>query len=102
MASLVAATVDPGGSELEVEEVKIWWSNDNGVLFGNVVLDRQSATLYGELVGFPATENTITYVDVQYRTVDLLFRERFSLSSRPAIPDGLVPNIRSIDSCFPD
>jgi dienelactone hydrolase len=98
-ATLVVADVDPGGSALEVDEVKIWWSNDDSLLYGAVVLEPAGGTLYAKLAAFPLLPNTISFADVVYRTRDL-FPERFSLSSPPAIPPGVVPHIRSVQNCL--
>lgn len=95
-----AAVVDSGGPDLEVEEVKVWWSNDDSFVYGNVVLDPQGNGVYSKLVAFTLLPGTITFVDVQYKTKSFLSPERFSLSSPPSIPAGLVPHIRDIQSCL--
>jgi cephalosporin-C deacetylase-like acetyl esterase len=100
LATLVTAVVDGGGPHLEVEEVKIWWSNDDAFLFGSVTLQAQGGGIYGELALFPTQANTVLYVDVQYKTKELIFPLRFSLSSVPQIPAGFVPHIRNVSSCL--
>ncbi len=100
LATAVAATVDGGGSHLEVEEVKVWWSNDDAFLFGSVTLPPQGGGIYGELALFPTQANTVLYVDVQYKTKEWLAPLRFSLSSEPQMPAGFVPHIRDVNSCL--
>lgn len=100
-ATFVTADVDEGGVSLDVGEVKIWWSNDDSLIYGSVSLDDQGNGVYSALAAFPTLANTITFVDVEYKTKDLIAPQRFSLSSRAAIPDGLVPDIRSMTSCVP-
>jgi dienelactone hydrolase len=100
-ATWVQATVGDGGPGLDVEEVKIWWSNDDSLVYGSLALDDAGGGVYTKLAGFPLQPNTISYVDAQYRTTDILFPERFSLSSAPSIPPGLVPTIRQISTCLP-
>ena len=97
----VIAEVDPGGAELDVESVHIWWSNDNALLFGSVELTYQDGDIYGALVAFPLQENSVYFVDVQYTTGEILFPTRFSISSPPHIPEGLVPTIRVLGTCLP-
>ena len=100
-ATFVAAQVDDGGAHLDVAEVKVWWSNDDSLIYGNVTLDDQGGGIYSALAGFPTAANTIAFVDVEYKTKAILAPERFSLSSRPTIPAGLIPDIRSMNSCVP-
>lgn len=97
----VAAQVDTGGSSLEVEEVRVFWSNDNSLLYFNQTLDEVGGGLYGALTPFPLRDNSIYFVDVVYRTDALLFPDRFAISSPPVIPDGLVPSIRAFGTCLP-
>lgn len=98
-ATLFAAAVDEGGSELDVEEVRAWASNDDSFVYASATLDK-SGSVYQKLVPFTMQANTIYFVDVQYKTKSLLFPERFSTSSPPVIPSGLVPHIRSMDNCL--
>lgn len=94
-----AAVVDPGGSKLQVEEVRLWWSGDSGFLWTSMELGAQGGGLYGELTPYPIGPSSIFYVDVLYSTGGL-FGERFSLSSAPMIPQGLIPQIHEMDSCL--
>jgi dienelactone hydrolase len=96
----VAAAVDGGGSNLDVEEVKAWGSNDDCLVFASETLEK-SGGVWQKLIAFPLQANTVIFVDVKYKTRDILFPKRFSISSRPAIPNGLVPQIRSISNCLP-
>lgn len=98
-ATLVVAEVGPPGSALQIEEVTLWWSNDDAFLFGGVKLDPYGGNTWGLLALFPLAPGTVSFVDVQYRTKGL-FPQRFTLSSRPAIPPGHVPHIRDIATCL--
>lgn len=98
--TFITAVIDGGGSELTAEWARIWWSNDNALVFGDVQLDCKGATCTKTAL-YPTTASTVWYVDVQYKTSGL-FPERFSVSSEPHIPAGHVPKIRSITSCFPN
>ena len=100
LATLVTAIVDGGGSQLEVEEVKIWWSNDDAFLFGSVELSKQEGGVYGEIAFFPTQDNTVLFVDVQYKTKEWIAPLRFSLSSEAQLPAGFVPHIRDVNSCL--
>jgi hypothetical protein len=100
LVTIVTAVVDSGGPHLEVEEVKVWWSNDDAFLFGSVPLEAQGGGVYGEVAFFPTEANSVLYVDVQYKTKELFFPLRFSLSSAPQIPAGFVPHIRDVSSCL--
>jgi hypothetical protein len=91
--------VDAGGSKLVVESVRVWWSNDDAFLFGYADLEEKSG-VWSKLAAFPLAPNTIYFVDVQYKTKALLAPDRFSVSSLPVIPAGLVPHIRSKDTCL--
>ena len=97
---MVTVDVDDGGPHLEVEEVTIWWSNDDSWLDGHVALDGDGGGVRQQALGFPVLPNTVWYVDVQYRTRDLLRPDRFSISSPPEVPEGLVPHIRGQDDCL--
>ena len=98
--TLVGAVVDAGGSKLSIEEVKVWASNDQAFLFAGMALKNQGGTLYSEVVPVVLDGNSVYYVDVQYKTADFLFPERFSVSSPPVIPPGQIPHIRDINSCL--
>ncbi|MCA9537703.1 MAG: acetylxylan esterase [Myxococcales bacterium] len=98
-AAVAVATVGDPGAGLEVESVRYWWSNDSAWLFGAVDLDDQGGGLYGGLVPAP-DGNTVYYIDVQYRTRQLLTPRSFSLSSVPVIPPGFVPRIRANENCL--
>lgn len=97
--SVVAAVVDSGGSKLQVDEVRVWWSNDNAFLFANDKLDSQGGGLYGKIIPLPLTETSVVYVDVVYKT-KLLGQKKFALASVPWIGAQHLPKIRGIDSCL--
>ncbi len=99
-ATAVTALVDGSSPDLEVEEVKVWWSNDDAFLFGSVTLKEQGGGVYGELALFPTQGNSVLFVDVQYKTKEWIAPLRFSLSSMPQIPEGFVPHIRDVNSCL--
>ena len=100
LTSFVTATVDTGGPKLQVEDVRIWWSNDDAFLFVNAALDDQGNGIYSQLTLFPTQANSVYFVDVQYKTNELLFPQRFSISSSPVMPEGFVPHIRNVDTCL--
>lgn len=87
-------------SGLEIDEVRLFWSSDSSYLYGSLKLDGKSATLYQKVAAVPLPAATIYFVDVQYRTRDWLAPQRFSISSEPVLPVGVVPHIRSISSCL--
>ena len=96
----VQATVDTAGP-LVVEEVKFWWSNDDSFVYGNVALDAKGGGRYEKLVPVPLQPNTVSYVDVQYKTTNnLISPERFAISSLPTFPSTVVPHIRSVTNCL--
>lgn len=99
-ATVVTAIVDGGGSQLEVEEVKYWWSNDDSFAFGSVALPGTGGGTYQSVVAAPLAANTVYFVDVLYRTRELVLPQRFSVSSVPVLPAGHVPHIRAIDTCL--
>lgn len=99
-ATMVTAMVDSGGPNLEVEEVKVWWSNDLAFLFFSHELEAQGGGLYGDLTLFPLEPQSLYFVDVQYKTLDWIMPERFSISSPPAIPAGFVPHVRHMETCL--
>jgi cephalosporin-C deacetylase-like acetyl esterase len=100
--SAALVQVDQGGSTLDVSEVRLWASADAKV-WASLQLESKGNSLYGtkntEFV--PQDPGTLVYyVDVVYTTKDLLFPETFSISSRPVLPAGFVPDIRGITSCW--
>lgn len=96
--SLVTAVVDSGGSKLAVDEVRAWASGDNCFFFASATLDAGKNGVWSKLVPLAFPPNAVYFVDVQYKTKTLV-PEKFSISSAPVIPAGLVPKIRAIDSC---
>ena len=97
-ATLVAAVVDGGGANLAVDKVEFWASGDDAFIFVGAALDGKNGT-YSKLVPVQLPANAIYYADVQYKTKALL-PDKFSISSLPVIPAGLVPHVRAIDSCL--
>lgn len=101
----VAAAADPGGANLEIEEVSFWWSNDYGLFWASSSLEYSSGlNAWWGCFNIPYDEDQTTYyLDVQYATpvIVRLPQERFSLSSEVTIPSGLVPAIRHSDCTLP-
>ncbi|MCO4763074.1 MAG: acetylxylan esterase [Myxococcales bacterium] len=91
-ATMITAVVDPGGSKLTIDDVRVWWSNDKAKLWGDVQLTKGAGGVWSKLALFPTAAHTVMYVDVTYRTSGLL-PERFSVSSKPKLPAGFVPVI---------
>ncbi|MBI5611333.1 MAG: acetylxylan esterase [Deltaproteobacteria bacterium] len=96
--SLVTAIVDSGGSKLAVDEVRAWASGDNCYFFASATLDAGKNGIWSKIVPLAFPPNAVYFVDVQYKTKTII-PEKFSISSAPVIPAGLVPKIRAIDSC---
>ncbi len=96
--TVVTALVDEPSS-LVVDEVRLFVSGDSSYTYTNVKLDRDGSRTYRKVlpISIPAG---VSFVDVQYKTRDLIFPIRFSVSSQPAIPSGLVPHIRSQTNCL--
>ena len=94
----VTALVDVSASKLKVADVRVWWSNDDAFLWGDLELEAQGGGVWNKLALFPTAPNTVLYVDVLYETKDLIPRQ-FSVSSAPILPAGWVPNIHAIDGC---
>ena len=89
----VSADINP--TALDIEEVRVWWSNDNGVTFTSAVLDDLGSGNYSLFAGFPLQANTLAYADVQYKTQDLLTPDRFSVSSELVMPADFVQTVRT-------
>ncbi len=98
--TMVAALVDSGTDAYGVERVWYWFSNDDAYTFLSVELEDQGDGLWGALVPAPLQDNTVYYVDVQYKTKSFLAPERFAVSSRPRVPQGLIPHIRQWGTCL--
>ncbi len=98
-ATYLTAIVDGGGSALDVDTVHVWWSGDDCWSFISQELESKGNGLYDALVPMVLPPNSVYYVDVVYKTSGL-FAERFSVSSAPVIPDGLVPAIRNMTTCM--
>jgi len=96
----IVAMVDELGQRLSVDSVRFWASNDDSYIFASVELEHSSNGVFTGVVPFTQQANTVFYLDVQYRTEDLLFPERFSISSPPQVPEGLIPHIRSMSTCL--
>jgi len=100
-ATLITATVDEAGPAYLVDKVTFWFSDDHSAVYLGVDLDRASPGVWQKLAPGNLPAHAIIYVDVQYRTPEVLAPARFAIASRPHIPDGLVPRIRAIDTCLP-
>lgn len=96
--TLVIASVDEP-SALAIEEVRLVVSADRSYSYSSVSLDRDGSGTYRKLLPV-SLSSAVSFVDVQYKTRDLLFPVRFSMSSLPSIPSCLVPHIRSQTSCL--
>ncbi|MBI5537267.1 MAG: hypothetical protein HY898_31385 [Deltaproteobacteria bacterium] len=95
----VTAVVDPGGSTLKVGLVGFWFSIDDGYTWQGVALDSAGGGVFAKQVPITLPSNAVTYVDVEYSTKALLNPGKFSLSSRPEMPAGVVLHIRDQSSC---
>ncbi len=101
-AWIAGAVVDGGGSRLDVKEVRLWASTDAKLWFSLELVSKGNglyATKANEFV--PQDPATLAwYVDAAYKTKDLVLPETFSISTRPSLPAGFVPDIRGITSCW--
>lgn len=97
-ASIISAVVDGGGGKLTVDSVHAWVSTDDAFTFIDVPLDKGNG-LYSKLIAGEQGPKTVYFVDVIYRTKDLIPR-KFSVSSVPVLPAGHVPKIRAVDTCL--
>lgn len=98
--TIVAASVDDPAGRLDVESVEFWASGDNALTFAKLDLDAQGGELWGATTFVPLGPSAVYFVDVTYRTRDLIGARSFTLSSRPQIPPGHVPAIRQSTSCL--
>lgn len=98
-STLIIATVDEP-SAFAIEDVRLFVSGDQSYVYSSIQLDRDSSRSYRKLVAGTLPAASVSFVDVQYKTRDLFFPVRFSLSSLPSIPSGLVPHIRSQTTCL--
>jgi len=97
---LATALVDMGDAALAVTAVRLWMSNDNGFIWFHQSLDEQGSGLYAAVVAAALVPESLYYVDVEYRSSDLLFPTRFSISTLPTVPDGFVPHLREQETCL--
>ena len=96
---LVAELSEKADAGYDVEEVRAWFSADADYTFLSTTLDKSSG-VWQKIVPIADPAATTWFVDVQYKTKDLVAPTRFSLSTPPALPAGLVPKIRDINSCL--
>lgn len=100
--TMITAIVDEGGSELNVVNVKAWFSTDSGFFYGSADLNlvEDSDSMYFLLAPFTMQPNTILYVDVTYEESGWFGSEVFALSSPPVYLSSFVPHIRDMDTCL--
>jgi len=98
--TVVSAVVDEAAGDLEVDDVRLWWSGDDALVWGSNALDRQGPGAWGAIVPITLAPTLVAYVDVTYTTGEIVGAQRYSLSSLPALPEGHVPRIRAIDTCL--
>ncbi len=93
------ATVDePDG--YDVTGVTWWSSADGAVIWFGLDLQRLGPGTFGAVWPALPDSNATWYVDVTYRTDDLLAPTSFALASRPHVPAGFVPRIRAMNTCL--
>ncbi|MBM4345500.1 MAG: dienelactone hydrolase family protein [Deltaproteobacteria bacterium] len=97
-ATLLSAVVDPGGGKYDIDQVEFWASVDDAFLFVGTTLDCKG-NVCSKLAAVVAPPNALYYADVQYKTKGLI-PQKFSVSSPPVLPAGLVPKVRGIDTCL--
>lgn len=96
----VQTTVDMPNN-LNVEEVRLWWSGDNGLSFSSVLLNAESPGNYTGTVAVARQNIHAAFVDVLYNNGSLLAIKRLSLSSRVDLASGFVQTLRRINGCQP-
>jgi cephalosporin-C deacetylase-like acetyl esterase len=84
----------------DIEHVSFWLSNDDAFTFVSMELQALGGGAFGGIAPVPLQSNTVYYVDVNYKTKSLFFPVRFTISSRPEVPENFVPHIRAIGSCL--
>ncbi len=97
-ATLFSAAVDTGGGKYDIDKVEFWASIDDAYLFVGTTLDCKG-NVCSKLAAVVAPPNALYYADVQYKTKGLI-PQKFSISSAPVLPAGLVPKVRGIDNCL--
>ncbi|MEW6202792.1 MAG: acetylxylan esterase [bacterium] len=106
----IQVIVDSGGPNLAVDEVKFWVSNDNSLGFiADTLIYKGSGVYEGKesvfgqpgFVFIPTGPNSVYFIDVQYKTLNPLLPQKFSVSSVPVMPAGHIPTIRNINTCQP-
>lgn len=97
-ATLIGATIDVGGGKLLVDNVQFWASGDDAYVFVGTTLECKG-NVCSKLAPVALPPNAVYFADVQYRTKQLL-PAKFSVSSLPVVPTGLIPKIRGIDNCL--
>jgi len=101
-ATYVMAAVDGGGSNLDVESVRFWASNDGAMNFFSQELNyNDSLHMWDATVPMVIGADVLYYLEVVYKTDALVLPDRFLLSSIPRIPAGFVPIIHPMDDCVP-
>jgi cephalosporin-C deacetylase-like acetyl esterase len=95
---VVTALVDEYG--YDIEEVVFWISNDDSYSYVSTTLEKSGTGLYTKIIPNVLQTNSIYFADVLYKTKKLLFPDKFSISSLPVIPEGLIPHIRGYGSCM--
>ncbi len=89
--TLVAAQVDPGGSKLSIDAVRVWGSNNSDLVWANNTLDCKGGAC-SKLLPVALDATASWYVDVIYKTGGLL-PEKFAVSSLPVLAQNLVPDM---------
>ncbi|MDH5491732.1 MAG: acetylxylan esterase [Myxococcales bacterium] len=88
----VTMSVDTRCSAFDVEAVKVWYSGDGGFTYIAADLNSLGGGSYGAFVALAA--DALLVGDVQYvEAAFSLTPARFSVSSRPNLPAGFVPDI---------
>lgn len=100
-ANGVIVLADTGNSRYSVQKVTLWMSNDRMLLFAGLDLEHGEGGLYYKVVPLPLVGDSVYYVDVEYKRSGTLLDERFSVSSLPLVPSGLVPQVRGMTDCLP-
>ena len=111
MAQVGAATVVQGitpafnTSTWEVDDARLWFSSDQGLVFGDVQLKcKKPSNVHTceATTALPPKDSLVWFVAFTFKRKGQLIPEKFMVTSPPQLPKGnFVPKIRSINSCFP-
>lgn len=97
--TFIQAIVDTSASTLGMDEVRLWWSEDQGLSFNSQLLADSDAGNFSTTLAVERQNIDVALVDVLYSTSAVVNPIRFSVSSAPLMGSNFTQVLRNFGTC---